>query len=96
MEEFDFFKTFKFTIYRTEGEFTGLEFNNGDIPFMPYDFDIPSGKVSCYLATDVSPYELRLKESDKVVALFKNGEFYIPFSLDCIDLSYQYKFAEVK
>lgn len=96
VNEFDFFKTFGFTIYRTAGKLTALEFNNGDIPFLPYDFDVPSGKADCYLATDVSPYELRLKDSDKVVAMFKNGEFYIPFSLDCADLSYQYKFAEVK
>lgn len=96
VNEFDFFKSFSFKLYRTDGKFSALEFNNGDIPFMPFGFAVPSGKVECYLSTDVSPYELRLKDSDKVVAYFKNGEFYIPFQLDCIELSYQYKFGEVK
>jgi len=96
IEEFDFFSTFGFTLHRTDSKFTAVEIVPGDVPFSPYSFDIPSGKNDCYLATDTVPYELRLKDGDKVVAYFKNGEFYIPFQLDCIELSYQYKFKEVK
>lgn len=96
VDEFDFFGSFGFKLYREDGKFTAFECNNGNIPFSPFTFTVPSGKVDCYLATEVSPYELRLKGSDQVVAYFKNGEFYIPFQLDCVELSYQYKFGEVK
>lgn len=96
IDEFDFFSTFGFTLYRTEGKFTSLEIIPGDVPFSAYDFELPAGKVDCYLATDTVPYELRLKDSDNVVAYFKNGEFYVPFQLDCVELSYQYRFREVK
>ena len=96
IDEFDFFNTFGFKLYREDGKFTALECNPGDVPFSSFAFDLPSGKVPCYLYTESAPYELRLKDSDKVVAYFKNGEFYIPFQLDCIKLSYQYKFGEVK
>ena len=96
VDEFDFFSTFGFKLYREDGKFTALEFNNGEVPFDPFTFNMPQGKVACYLATEVVPHELRLKETDDVVAYFKNGEFYIPFQLDCVELSYQYKFGEVK
>ena len=96
IEEFDFFSTLGFTIYRTDGKFTEIEFDNGNIPFYPFNFTIPEGKVACELNTDVSPYELRLKDTGDVVAYFSNGEFYIPFVLDCVELSYKYRFGEVK
>ena len=96
VDAFDFFGSFGFKRYREDGKFTAFECNNGNVPFSPFAFTVPSGKVDCYLATEVSPYELRLKGSDQVVAYFKNGEFYIPFQLDCVELSYQYKFGEVK
>jgi len=91
---FGFFNTLSFTIYVRDGKMVSLQYTDGDIPFSPFKFDIPDGIVDCRLDTDVLPYALKLKETGETVAYFKNGEFYIPFQLDCKDLSYEYRFRE--
>ena len=65
------------------------------LPFSPYAFEIPSGEVECYLDTEALPNELRIKGTDNVVAYFQNGEFSVPFQLDCEELNYKYTFKEI-
>lgn len=94
-QKFDFFDTFKLTLHYTDSKISAVTFSNGDVPFSPYDFEIPAGKVDAYLNTSVLPNELRLTESEKLVAYFVNGEFNIPFKLDCQSLDYKYTFKSV-
>lgn len=92
---FDFFSTLRFTIHVKDGKMSTLEFNNGDIPFSPFSFEIPAGEVECYYDSQVSPNALKLKSNDAVVAYFKSGELYIPFKLDCKEIDYEYRFRKV-
>ena len=94
-EKFDFFGTLRFTIHVKDNRMASLEFSNGDVPFSPYAFEIPSGEVECYLDTEALPNELRIKGTDNVVAYFQNGEFSVPFQLDCEELNYKYTFKEI-
>ena len=94
-EKFDFFGTLRFTIHVKDNRMASLEFSNGDVPFSPYAFEIPSGEVECYLDTETLPNELRIKGTDNVVAYFQNGEFSVPFQLDCEELNYKYTFKEI-
>lgn len=92
---FDFFETLRFTLHVTDGKITSLSYTNADIPFSPFDFDAPSGDVDCYLDTNVLPNALKLTSTGQAIAYFRNGEFYIPFQLDCKELSYEYRFKEI-
>ena len=94
--KFPFFETLKFTIHYTDSKITGVTFSNGEVPFSPYDFEIPSGKVNCYLETNVLPNELRIAGTNHVIAYFQKGEFTVPFKLDCPSLDYKYTFKSVK
>jgi hypothetical protein len=90
-----FFETFKLTISYTDSKISAVTLSNGDVPFSPYDFDIPTGKTACYLDTDVLPHELRIAGTNNVIAYFQNGEFSIPFRLKCQALDYKYTFKSV-
>lgn len=92
---FDFFKSLRFTIHVREGKMSSIEFSNGDIPFSPFGFDIPSGDAECWFDTENVPNALRLKSTGEAVAYFKGGEFYIPFQLDCKDINYEFTFKEI-
>ena len=92
---FDFFKSLRFTINVRDGKMTSLIFDNGDIPFSPFSFTVPSGTVACEFDDSVSPNVLRLKDSKDVIATFRNGELYIPFVLDCEEITYEFRFKEV-
>lgn len=94
-QKFDFFETFKLTLHYTDNKISAVTFNNGDVPFSPYSYEIPDGKVDAYLNTSVLPNELRLTESDKLIAYYVNGEFSIPFKLDCPSLDYKYTFKSI-
>lgn len=93
---FDFFKSLKFTIKVKGGKMTSVIYDNGDIPFSPFTFAAPSGEVACEFDDTVSPNVLKLKESGDVIATYRNGELYIPFVLDCEELTYEFRFKEVK
>ena len=93
--KFDFFETFKLTLHYTDNKISAVTFSNGDVPFSPYSYEIPAGKVDAYLNTNVLPNELRLTESEKVIAYYVNGEFSIPFKLDCLSLDYKYTFKSI-
>lgn len=93
--KFPFFETFKLTIHYTDSKISGVTFTNGDVPFSVYNFDVPAGKVDAYLDTDVLPNELRIAGTTNVIAYFQNGEFQVPFKLDCPSLDYKYTFKSV-
>jgi hypothetical protein len=92
----DFFKSFKLTLYYTDSKISAVEFDNGEIPFSPFQYVIPEGKKDAYLNTEVLPNELRLVDSETLVAYFVNGEFSIPFKLDCPDIDYKYTFKSIQ
>jgi hypothetical protein len=90
-----FFETFRLTIHYADSKVSAVTLSNGNIPFSPYDFDIPAGKTACYLDTEALPNALRIAGTDHVIAYFQNGEFSIPFKLDCSALDYKYTFKSV-
>ena len=89
MPYLDWFSSFQFKVYVVDGKYTACEIDNGNIPFSPYTFAIPQGKVNCKFDTSSSPWTLKLDSGD-VVAVYKQGQFMIPFQLDCADISYEY------
>lgn len=92
----DFFNTIRFTLHYNDGKITHLSYSNGEVPFSPFGFTTESlTETECELDTDVMPNELRIKGTDNVVAYFQNGEFVMPFQLDCSELSYRYTFANI-
>lgn len=93
--KFPFFESLKLTIHYTDSKISGVTFSNGDVPFSPYNFVVPSGKVDCYLETNVLPNELRITGTNNVIAYFQKGEFSVPFKLDCSALDYKYTFKSV-
>lgn len=93
---FDFFTSWLITIHVVEGKMTSFELSTGDVPFATHAFPIPSGKVDCYYDTESIPNALRIKDSDQAVAYFRSGQLYIPFVLDCEEISYEYTFKEVE
>jgi hypothetical protein len=95
-EKLAFFSTIRFTLHYNEGKITNLTYSNGEAPFSPFGFDAESQiEAECELDTDVMPNELRIKGTDNVVAYFRNGEFTMPFQLDCNSISYRYTFVNI-
>lgn len=92
---FPFFDTFRLTLHYTDSKISGATLSNGDVPFSPYKFDIPAGKVDCYLDTSVLPNELRITGTEHVIAYYRDGEFSVPFKLDCPALDYKYTFKSI-
>ena len=93
-KELDFFETLKLTLNYNKGKLTTLSFDNGDIPFSPFNFESEQKfEVPCEIDYDVSPNELRIKDTNKVIAYFINSNFIMPFVLDCELLSYRYTFT---
>jgi hypothetical protein len=89
--KFSFFDTFRLTTHYTGNKISAVTLSNGDIPFSPYDFDIPAGKTACYLDTGELPYKLRITGTNHVIAYFQDGECSLPpFKLDCEALEYEY------
>lgn len=93
--KFAFFDTFRLTIHYTDSKISGVTFSNGDVPFSPYNFEIPEGRIDCYLDTEALPNELRIIGTENVIAYYQNGEFSIPFQLDCPSLDYKYTFKSI-
>jgi len=95
VQKFDFFNTFRLTLHYTDSKISAVTFTNGTIPFSPYSFNMPEGKVDAYLETNVLPNELRIAGTTNVIAYYVNGEFSIPFKLDCPTLDYKYTFKSI-
>lgn len=96
VSKLEFFSSVRFTLHYNNGEITSLSYNNGSVPFSPFGFEADSQiEADCELDYNVMPYELRIKGTDKVIAYFQNGEFTMPFKLDCSSISYKYTFVNV-
>jgi len=87
-----FLSTYKMTLYYDNGKLVAAEFDKGDCPFSPIRFDIPEGKFEVYFDDSSSPYVMREKATDKVLATFTKGQFYMPFQLDSANIRYEYWF----
>ncbi len=96
-KKLDFFSTVRFTLHYNEGKITKITYTNGDVPFSPFNFEADSElEVDCVLNYDVNPNELRILDTNKVIAYYQNGEFIMPFQLDCSSISYKYTFVNVE
>ncbi len=96
-DKLDFFSTIRFTLHYNDGKITSATYSNGTAPFLPFNFETNSDfEVDCEMDYDIMPNELRIKGTDNVIAYFKNGEFIMPFQLDCSSLSYKYTFANIE
>lgn len=96
-DKLDFFGSLKFSLHYKEGKITSVTYSNGNIPFSPFNFDAGSDfEVECSLDTNVFPNELRVKDSDQVIAYFQNGEFTMPFALGCGSINYKYTFVNIE
>lgn len=91
-DKFDFFEGLKLKLWFTDGEAHTMEFTNGDrIPFYPFDFEVPAGKIECVLDETAEPAELRIKATDQLIAVKENGALTISFHLDSKLITYKYK-----
>lgn len=96
-KKMDFFSSLKFGLHYEEGKIVRVTYSNGNVPFSPFNFDNESDfEVECELDTNVFPNELRVKDTDRVIAYFQNGEFTMPFTLDCGSINYKYTFVNIK
>lgn len=91
---FDFFDDVRLTLWLHGSDITHFEWVPGDVPFSPFDFDVPTGKVECVLDKETEPFEIRIKATDELFAVVEAGELVIDFVLDNPAVNYKYKFGE--
>ena len=97
LKKLNFFSTLRFTIQYEGGKITKVTYSNGDVPFSPFSFDAEASfEADAELDYDVFPNELRVRGTDNVIAYFQNGEFIMPFHLDCGSINYRYTFTNVE
>lgn len=92
--KFDFFSTLRMTVSVSA---TGavVEFDNGEIPFLPFAEALPEGPIECVLDQTVIPNELRIRDTKTVIATFEKDGFTTEFQLDCKQLTYKYKYTKL-
>ena len=90
-KKFDFFSTVSMTIIQSPTAIKA-QINPGSVPFAVWNFEIPTEEFECDLDMDVVPNELRIKDTDMVVATYANDGFTVTFQLDSDQLTYKYKF----
>lgn len=90
----DFFATLRMTVSVSA---TGavVEFDNGDIPFLPFTEALPEGKIECDLDHSTIPNVLRIRDTGTVIATFEKDGFTTTFQLDCKQLTYKYKYVKL-
>ena len=93
VDEFDFFKSYRFRIYHENSKVAAVEIDS-EFPFSTYGFPIPAGKHEAYFNTTSVPYTIRLKENDQVVATWLAGEYCIKWQLGCEEISYKLTFKK--
>lgn len=93
VDELDFFNSYRFRIYHEDNKVAAVEIVS-ELPFSTYGFPIPEGKHEAYFNTSSVPYSIRLKEDDKVVATWLNGEYCIKWQLGCEEVSYKINFKK--
>ncbi len=89
------FATLSMSIYYENGDIAYVEFDNGDLPYSPLPFDVPSGKISCKYDNGAIPPVLRLSTGEVLAEMIHN-EPVLVFSLDYNKISYKYTFKAVK
>lgn len=92
--KFDFFASLRMTVSVSA---TGavVEFDNGEVPFLPFTEALPEGKIQCDLDHSVIPNVLRIRDTDTVIATFEKDGFTTEFQLDSKLLSYKYKYTKL-
>ena len=95
ISHFDEFSSLSFTIYYQDGKISYAEFDNGDLPYMPVSFDVPSGKFPCTYDAGAYPPVLRLSNGDVLAKMIYNEPVF-EFSLDYNKISYKYTFKAEK
>jgi len=96
-KKLDYFSTVRFTVHYNQGKLTKVTYTNGVVPFSPFNFEADSQlEADCVLDFNVVPNELRILDTKKVIAYYQNGEFIMPFQLDCSSISYKYTFVNVE
>lgn len=90
----DFFATLRMTVSVSA---TGavVEFDNGDVPFLPFAEALPEGKIECDLDHNVIPNVLRIRDTETVIATFEKDGFTTEFQLDSKLLRYKYKYTKL-
>ena len=90
----DFFATLRMTVSVSA---TGavVEFDNGEVPFLPFTEALHEGKIQCDLDHSVIPNVLRIRDTDTVIATFEKDGFTTEFQLDSKLLSYKYKYTKL-
>ena len=91
LDHFDFFDTFKMTLYVEGGKFAYVEIDNGDLPCDEFGFTLPVGKTPCYYDEVAVPHVIRLSTGE-TIAQFNTGELVLPFTLDSRKISYKMTF----
>ena len=89
------FATLSMSIYYEDGKIAYVEFDNGDIPYNPLSFVVPSGKISCSYDNGSIPPVIRLSTGEVLAQMIQN-EPVIAFSLDYNKIKYKYTFKAVK
>jgi len=90
----DFFGDVRLTLWLHGTEVTHFEYRPGDVPFSPFDYTVPTGKVECVMDRTVEPHEIRVKSTGELFAVMEAGELVVNFSLDNPAVVYKYKFGE--
>lgn len=96
VSKLNFLSTYKMTLFYENGTLVAAQFDKGDCPFSPVRFDIPEGKFEVYFDDSSSPYVMREKATDKILATFIRGQFYMPFQLDSANINYEFWFKAAK
>lgn len=91
---FDFFDDVRLTLWLHGLDITHLLYEKGSVPFSPFDYEVPTGKVECALDRTVEPAEIRIKETGALFAVVEAGEVVVNFRLDNEAVGYKYKFGE--
>lgn len=92
--KFDFFGTVTMSVIQSPVGMK-VKIDKGTVPFNAWGFEIPEEEFDCELDMEVVPNELRIKDTETVVATFENDGFTVSFQLDSDQLTYKYKFQSI-
>ena len=92
--KFDFFSTVTMSVIQSPVGMK-VKMDKGTVPFNAWDIEIPEDGVDCELDMEVVPNELRVKDTETVIATFEKDGFTVSFQLDSDQLTYKYKFQSI-
>lgn len=95
-DKFDFFETVRFDLQFTKGKMSKLTYYGNEVPFPPLNIGNDEVlEIDIELNYDVIPNELRIKDTEMVLFYYVNGEFILPFNLDCSSINYRCTFVNI-